>query len=105
MTDVADRLRLPELLLSPVVNRLVAAGLVSRSEKDKIFPQRDPNSIHLTQIMDAMRDPQSIDVFPEGRWSTLVKEVGGRVDTALDQAFADQSLYDLLDAEQAEAKK
>ena len=99
MSDLSSRLKLPELLISPVINRLVAAELLSRSGRDKIFPQRDPDSINLRQIMDAVREPQSTDVFPEGRWPELASAVSGRVDKALDQALAEQSLYELLDSD------
>jgi membrane protein len=101
LTDVAGVLRLPELLLAPVANRLVAAGLLSRTGKDQLFPQRDPNGIYLQQVINAVRDPQSTDVFPEGQWPELVTNVGGQVDAALNKALADQSIYDLLDTEKS----
>ena len=105
VTDVAGKLRLPGLLLAPIVNRLVAAGLLSRTGKDQLFPQRDPNGIYLRQVINAVREPQSTDVFPEGHWPELVIKIGNRVDSALDGALARQSLYDLLDTEKPGADK
>ena len=101
VTDVAAKLRLPSLLLAPIVNRLIVAGLLSRTGKDQLFPQRDPNGISLKQVINAVREPQSIDVFPEGRWPKLVADIGARVNSTLDEALADQSLYDLLEPEKS----
>lgn len=105
VADVAARLRLPSLLLGPLVNRLVAAGLLSRTGKDQLFPQRDPNGISLKQVINAVREPQATDVFPEGHWPELVVNINNSVDAALDGALGDQSLYDLLDAEKSGADR
>ena len=105
LSDVADKLRLPSILLVPVVNRLVTAGLLSRTRKDELFPQRDPNGINLQQIIDAVRESQSIDVFPEGHWPRLVGDIKFRLDSALNTALADQSLYDLIDSESSAAEE
>ena len=105
VTDIAGTLRLPGMLLAPIVNRLVAAGLLSRTGKDQLFPQRDPDGISLKQVINAVREPQSTDVFPEGRWPELVVNISNRVDSALDEALAGQSLYDLLETEKPGADK
>jgi membrane protein len=105
LADVADTLRLPSILLVPVVNRLVTAGLLSRTRQDELFPQRDPNGIRLAQVIDAVRESQSIDVFPEGRWPELVNDLKCRVDLALNTVLADQSLYDLLDTQESTSQK
>lgn len=101
LSGVADILHLPSILLVPVLNRLVTAGLLSRTRKDVLFPQRDPNGIQLEQIMAAVRESQSTDVFPEGRWPPLVATVKTRLDSALNNSLADKSLYDLLDSEKS----
>ena len=105
VTDVAGQLRLPELLVAPIINRLVAAGLLSRTGKDQLFPQRDPNGINLKQVINAVREPQFMDVFPEGRWTELVTDISGRVNSALDGELAGQSLYDILESKQSVAEK
>ena len=105
VTDVAGQLRLPELLVAPIINRLVAAGLLSRTGKDQLFPQRDPNGINLNQVINAVREPQFMDVFPEGRWTELVTDISGRVNSALDGELAGQSLYDILESKQSVAEK
>lgn len=105
VTDVAGQLRLPELLVAPIINRLVAAGLLSRTGKDQLFPQRDPNGINLKQVINAVREPQLMDVFPEGRWTEIVTDISGRINSALDGELADQSLYDILETKEPAAEK
>jgi hypothetical protein len=51
----------------------------------------------LKSVFDAIRTPQTTDVFPGGRWPKLVTDVSDRMDTAMDEALGGQSLYDLLD--------
>ena len=105
LSDVASKLRLPGLLLVPVANRLVAAGLLSRTGKDHLFPQRDPNGIYLSQIIDAVREPQSTDVFPGGRWPELVIDISSGVTSAIHGALGDQTIYDFLDTAASTADK
>jgi membrane protein len=97
LADVADALHLPGFLLSPIANRLVAAGLLGRTTRDQLYPQRDPAGIQLKAVLEAVRTPQTTDVFPGGHWPKLVLEVSDRVDTAMDDALGGRSLYDLLD--------
>jgi membrane protein len=99
IADVAAKLALPGLLLSPVVTRLESAGLITRSAKDRLLPRRDPNQIEVNEVMAAIRDPQMVDVFPEGRWPPAVTDVTRKIDAAVNNALQTQSLYDLLDTE------
>jgi membrane protein len=99
IADVAALLKLPGILLIPVINRLVAAGLLTRSGKNQLFPKRDPNGISLQDIVNAVRDSQSTDVFPAGQWPPLVADVSGRIGTAINASLGDQTLYDFLDAD------
>jgi len=97
IAEIAENLQLPGLLLSPVVNRLESAGLITRGEKDRLLPRRDPNQIQVTDVMAAIRDAQAMDIFPPGRWPASVNETTGRIDDAVDKTLKTQSLYDLLD--------
>ncbi len=99
LCEVADDLRLPGFLLSPVANRLVAAGLLRRTDRDHLYPQRDPGKIQVKAVLEAIRTPQTTDVFPGGRWPQLVTDVSNRMDAAMDEALGGQSLYELLDNE------
>jgi len=97
ISEAAQALNLPGFLLGPIAGRLVAAGLLARTAKDQLYPQRDPGGIQLKSVFDAIRAPQTTDVFPGGRWPKLVTDVSDRMDTAMDESLGGQSLYDLLD--------
>lgn len=97
ISEVAATLNLPGFLLSPIANRLVSAGLLARTAKDQLYPQRDPGGIQLKSVFDAVRMSQSTDVFTGGRWPKLVIDISDRMDSAMDEALGGQSLYELLD--------
>lgn len=95
----AETAKLPTLIVLPVMNRLIAANLLNRTSKDELFPQRDPGSITLREVIAAVRDPQKIDVYPLGQWPDFVMQVGERMDAALESELGDRSIYDLLDSQ------
>ena len=97
LSGVGDSLGLPGLLLSPVVHRLSVAGLLTQTSKGRLYPQRDPQRIRVKSILDAVREPQTNDVFPEGSWPASVVVLNEKVESALTQAVGDLSLYDLLE--------
>jgi len=102
LDDVADGLQLPNLLLAPVANRLAVAGLLTRTSKDHLYPARDPNGITLKAIVDAVREPQANDIFPAGHWPSQVTDVSEQMESAVDSALGDRSLYDLLEKNTAQ---
>jgi membrane protein len=105
IADIAGKLRLPSLLLSPMVRRLEAAALITRSTKDRLLPRRDPGHIKIKDVLAAVREPQSIDVFPEGDWPECVDEVTRRLNASINDALGDASLYDLIDMDSENDKQ
>ncbi len=99
IAEIADSAHLPGLMLLPVVNRLVAAKLVTRTNKNQLFPHRDPASIRLKEVLAAVRDTQSTDLWSTGDWPPVVRKLSARIDHALDQELGDISVYEMLDAE------
>lgn len=95
--DVAESAGLPSLVVLPVLQRLVAAKLLNRTSKDQLYPQRDPATIKLMDIINAVRDPQVIDIFTLGKWPAVVREVSKGMDDALEDDLGDRNVYDLLD--------
>jgi membrane protein len=95
LSDIAAELQLPGIALLPVVDRLEAAGLLTRTARDRLLPGRDPAQITLKQVLDAVREPQTIDIFPEGRWPGKVRELSRDLSTASGGVLAKRSLYDL----------
>jgi len=104
IAEIADSAHLPALMLIPVVNRLVAANLVTRTNKNQLFPHRDPANITLKEVLTAVRDTQSTDLWSTGTWPAIVNKLSGRIDDARDQELGDTSIYELLDAEAPEAE-
>ncbi len=99
LNDIAERLHLPALALVPALVRLEAAGLLTHDENDRLIPGRDPRSIRLLDVIAAVRELQSTDVFPEGHWPEPVRRSGGKLQDVLEQTFGQRSLYELLDDE------
>jgi hypothetical protein len=69
---------------------------LSRTGKDQLFPQRDPASMKLVDVINAVRDPQIIDVYTLGKWPQVVGEVTRGMDHALNAELGDRNVYDLL---------
>lgn len=103
MQDVAAELALPSLIIGGVGERLESAGLLTRTEKDELMPGRDPGQIRLSEVLNAVRETQDIDLFPEGRWPASVRHVATRVTSAIDSTLGDQSIYDILEKTSADA--
>jgi len=99
ITAVGDAVGLPSLMLMPVINRLIAANLLTRTDENELFPQRDPGGITLREILAAVRDTQAIDVWSTGAWPRVVHKLSGRIDAALERELGDTSVYALLDAD------
>jgi len=98
LRDVSAELGLPSLALSATVQRLEAAGLLLHTDKEELLPGQDPGQILLRDVLAAVREPQSTDVFPEGQWPDRVKRIAAGISQAIDASVADQSIYDLLDS-------
>lgn len=97
--QVAEMLRQPGLLISPVVAGLESAGLLTLSTQDRLLPRRDPKQIKVKDVIAVIRDPQYMGVYPEGHWPGSVTEVTRRIDAAIEQTLHSESLYDLLGTE------
>ena len=102
--DAAESAGLPTLVVLPVLQRLVAANLLNRTGKDQLYPQRDPATIRLIDVINAVRDPQVIDIFTLGQWPMVVHGVSNGIDDALDVELGDLNVYDLLDGEAVPTK-
>lgn len=85
---VANALGMPVVSLIPVTARLEAAGLMTRSETDQLMPARDPATIQLTEILDAVREPLEGDSTTTGRFPApviqMMQSVQNGIETALD---------------------
>jgi len=97
IADIGEKLRLPGLVLLPVIHRLESAGLITRSNRDRLMPGRDPAGIRLIDVVAAVREPQATDIFPEGSWPGCVRTISTQLSEAVEGALGNRSLYDLLE--------
>ncbi|MCC7488421.1 MAG: YihY family inner membrane protein [Gammaproteobacteria bacterium] len=95
--DIAAQTGLPGLALAPVIARLEAAGLLSRTAGEALLPQRELAGILLHEIMQAVRHPTAADIGGEIRWPAAVADLTARLDSTLANALRGRSLADLAD--------
>ena len=103
LVQVSEQLGLPAVMIIPTLERLEATGLLVRTERDELMPGRDPNGILLTDVVAAIREPQRMDLFPQGNWPDGVQRVSDSLQGALDRDLAQRTVYDLLGPEAGQA--
>jgi len=94
---VREQLGIPDLVFTPVLTRLVRAKLIKTASNNQLLPARDPASIYLQQILEAIQAPHNSDMFPDGNWPDATLRLAGDVDAALTAALQERRVYDLLD--------
>jgi membrane protein len=99
VNEIARQLNIPGILLGGVSQRLQSAGLIDIASKSCVVPKRDPGSILVGSILEAVRNPQDGDIFRDGRWPRRVSALFTGLDLATQSELNSQSLYDLLDKE------
>jgi membrane protein len=99
--DIAARLKIPGIVLSPVKQRLITAGLLEIGSHDQLLPARDPGQIRLIEVIDALRVPYDADIFRSGRWPDKVESLFSDITGKVQESLENRSLYDLLDEQPA----
>ncbi len=96
LSEVSERLGMPAVTLLPTLDRLSAAGLLVRTDRDELMPGRDPAEILLTEVVNSTREPQRVDLFPEGHWPPSVTQVSNSMQQAMAIELGDRRVYDLV---------
>jgi membrane protein len=96
-TDVAEELRLPAIVLAPVLGRLEAAGLLMRTDDDELRPAREPAAIPARAVVSAVRDPGLGDPVLAVAWPAPVVAWQARIGAAIDRELGDATLADLAE--------
>jgi membrane protein len=96
-SELAARLSIPGLLLSPVKKRLAAAGLIEIGSRDQLLPARDPGQITLIEVVDAVRAVHSKDLLKEGTWPEQVNQLVADLNHKVSGLLEHRTLYDFLD--------
>jgi len=59
VASLSDELQVPSIALGPIVDALVAAGLLETTDTEALMPARDPAMIRLDAVLTAVRDSSS----------------------------------------------
>jgi membrane protein len=97
--QIGARLGIPGILLGPVKQRLVTAGLLDIGNRGQLIPARDPGSISLGNVFAAVRDRNDADIFQVSKWPGKVNKVFTQIDSLTSTPLEEKSLYGLLDEE------
>jgi membrane protein len=95
---LAVELDLPAAALAPILACLDTAGLIAVTEKDHLLPGRDPESIELAAVIDALRMPGSGRSTIAGRPAAPAVRVMAEVEAAMRQRLNSRSLKDWITA-------
>ena len=100
--QLAEQMGVPGLLLKQVRERLAEAGLLTIDQRNQLLPGRDPGSIHLTEVLAAVRGAHDSDIYQSGHWPAAVNRVFGDMQDAQGNILGTMSLYELLERDPAE---
>jgi membrane protein len=98
--SLAAHLRVPRHLLEPVAAALMNAGLLTRTNENRLIPARDLRRIGLIDILASVRSSerdshhQAVD-----DWNATVSAVADDIERALRDALGERTLADLVDAD------
>jgi membrane protein len=97
LQGLADHLDIPGTALAPVVQCLEQRGLIVATENEKLLPARDPGSISLADILDAVRHDPDNPRMPKIRSVAPAEDMAREADTALKDSVKGKTLKDLVD--------
>ncbi len=98
---IGTKLGLPGILLSTVKQRLVNARLLEVGSRDQLLPARDPGSISVGEVFEAIRRDHDADIFHGGRWPAKVDRVFAEIGTLNNGPIYTTTLFELLDQQPA----
>ena len=86
----------PGAALAPVLAGLEQAKLLVATEKDYFVPGRDPHSIKVSDIIEALRRPQQGRAMLIGHAVPQARELIARIDATVHRDLGDRSLADFI---------
>jgi membrane protein len=93
-------IRVPRHLLEPVCNALAGAGLLTRTNEQRLIPARDLRRIAVADILDSVRSSdQDLHHRADDEWNPRVAEVASNIERAIRDALGGRTLADLVDAD------
>ena len=98
--SLAARIRVPRHILEPVTTALMSAGLLARTNENRLIPGRDLRRIELADILATVRgNEHDLHHETDDIWSVSVDAIAGSVEDAIRKALGGRTLADLVDAE------
>jgi len=94
---LAQTLEVPSIALQPIVDALELAGLLETTTRERLVLGRDPTTIHLDDIVLAIRDAgfgRAI-LLTDAHTPTVVRAATARIDDAIGQALRHTTLSQL----------
>jgi membrane protein len=98
--SLAARIGLPRHLLEPIVGALREAELLAETTAERLIPARDLRRIRLAEILAAVRTPMTDSGGRPPAWNPTVEGVAERLNVAIRDALAEQTLADLVDEDE-----
>jgi membrane protein len=96
--SLAARMRVPRHQLEPVMADLTAAGLLTRTEEQRLMPARDPHRIAIKEILDAVRGGRrGLLEHDRNNWNATVSAFADRIEAGIDEIAGERTLADLVD--------
>ena len=95
--EISDRMRIPSITLSPVLEALEAGGLLAVTDKDYLLPGKDMATIRLDDILSVVRVHGETGSYRDPKWSEEVDALGQDLDSAVIKVVGSRTLSDLLE--------
>lgn len=100
ISSLAASLRVPRHMLEPVIASLMHAGLLARTNEQRLVPARDPRRIEALEIVDAVRSrTRDAHGGPSDDWNPTVSALCASVEEAIQRVLAGRTLADLVDTD------
>ncbi len=96
--SLAAAIGVPRSALTPVTAALVDAGLLTRTQENRLVPGRDPRRIGLDEVLAAVRGAPVIGLSREP-WGGMADDIATKVEQAVHAAAGERTLADLVDEE------
>jgi DNA-binding IscR family transcriptional regulator len=97
--SLSAQIRVPRHWLEPVASSLTNAGLLTRTNDQRLIPARDPRRIEVADILSAVRRSERDSHGASDDWNDTVSALAESVERAICDALAGRSLADMVDAD------
>jgi len=104
LRSLSRTLRIPSITLAPIATGLEAHGLITTNEKEMILPGREMARITLKDILAVVREHGETGSHHQPKWDSAIDVLGQNLDDAVASTLADQTLIDLLNQADPDAK-